>query len=125
MPCDIYLSEHDGCRASSRSGGRTPLFVSQLLPSDGHSTFHSRWVSDEPGKIAERFFDLAQEMVGHIRGGLAQVNVLVSMMFASVSGTASADTAGVGSMIIPAMVKRGTHPASLLRSRQPHRLWVQ
>jgi tripartite ATP-independent transporter DctM subunit len=62
------------------------------------------------GKIAERFFDLAQEMVGHIRGGLAQVNVLVSMMFASVSGTASADTAGVGSMIIPAMVKRGYSP---------------
>jgi len=62
------------------------------------------------GKIAERFFDLAQEMVGHIRGSLAQVNVLVSMMFASVSGTASADTAGVGSMVIPAMVKKGYSP---------------
>ncbi|SHH87150.1 TRAP transporter large permease [Cognatishimia maritima] len=62
------------------------------------------------GNIAERFFDLAQAMVGHIRGGLAQVNVLMSMMFASVSGTASADTAGVGSMVIPAMVKKGYSP---------------
>lgn len=62
------------------------------------------------GNIAERFFDLAQEMVGHVRGGLAQVNVLVSMMFASVSGTASADTAGVGSMVIPAMINKGYSP---------------
>ncbi len=62
------------------------------------------------GNIAERFFDLAHEMVGHIRGGLAQVNVVVSMMFASVSGTASADTAGVGSMVIPAMINKGYAP---------------
>ncbi|MDG4674821.1 TRAP transporter large permease [Shinella sp. 838] len=62
------------------------------------------------GKIADRFIDLAYALVGHIRGGLAQVNVVVSMMFAMVSGTASADTAGTGSVLIPAMVKKGYAP---------------
>ncbi|TBU76342.1 hypothetical protein DNK06_15850 [Pseudomonas daroniae] len=62
------------------------------------------------GNITDRFIDLAQTMVGHIKGGLAQVNVVVSMMFATVSGTATADTAGMGSMMIPAMVKRGYSP---------------
>lgn len=59
------------------------------------------------GNIADRFIDLAQAMVGHIRGGLAQVNIVVSMMFATVSGTASADTAGTGSVLIPAMKAKG------------------
>jgi len=62
------------------------------------------------GKIADRFIDLAYALVGHIRGGLAQVNVVVSMMFAMVSGTATADTAGTGSVLIPAMVKKGYSP---------------
>lgn len=62
------------------------------------------------GNITDRFINLAQAMVGHIRGGLAQVNVVVSMMFASVSGTATADTAGMGSMLIPAMIRKGYSP---------------
>ncbi|MFC3339272.1 TRAP transporter large permease [Paracandidimonas soli] len=62
------------------------------------------------GNITDRFINLAQALVGHIKGGLAQVNVVVSMMFASVSGTATADTAGMGSMLIPAMVKKGYSP---------------
>jgi len=62
------------------------------------------------GQITDRFIRLSEVMVGHIKGGLAQVNVVVSMMFASVSGTASADTAGMGSMLIPAMVKKGYSP---------------
>jgi tripartite ATP-independent transporter DctM subunit len=62
------------------------------------------------GKIADRFIDLAYALVGHIRGGLAQVNVVVSMMFATVSGTASADTASTGAVLIPAMVKKGYNP---------------
>lgn len=62
------------------------------------------------GNITDRFIDLAQVLVGHIRGGIAQVNVFCSMMFATVSGTATADTAGMGSMMIPAMVRRGYSP---------------
>lgn len=62
------------------------------------------------GDITDRFLRIAEVMVGHFKGGLAQVNIVVSMMFGGVSGTATADTAGIGSMLIPAMVKRGYSP---------------
>lgn len=59
------------------------------------------------GKISQKLVDLALVLVGHIRGGLAQANVLVSMIFAGVSGAAQADTAGVGKILIPGMKKQG------------------
>lgn len=59
------------------------------------------------GKISQKLIDLALTMVGHIRGGLAQANILVSMMFAGVSGAAQADTAGVGKILIPNMKRKG------------------
>ena len=57
--------------------------------------------------ITKRIIDLSNALVGHIRGGLAHVNVVASMFFAGVSGSATADTSAIGSMIIPAMVKDG------------------
>jgi tripartite ATP-independent transporter DctM subunit len=45
--------------------------------------------------------------VGHLPGGLAHVNVLVSMLFAGISGSSTADAAGIGSLMIPAMKKQG------------------
>ncbi|MHC5654237.1 TRAP transporter large permease [Stappia sp.] len=60
--------------------------------------------------ITDRLMTFAQTMVGHIRGGLGHINVLVSMMFASMSGSAAADTASVGAIMIPAMTKAG-YPA--------------
>jgi len=59
------------------------------------------------GKISEKLINLALAIVGPIRGGLAHANVLVSMMFAGVSGAAQADTAGVGKVLIPSMLKQG------------------
>lgn len=59
------------------------------------------------GQISQKLIDLALTLVGHIRGGLAHANVLVSMMFAGVSGAAQADTAGVGKVLIPNMIKKG------------------
>lgn len=59
------------------------------------------------GKISEKLIELALAIVGPIRGGLAHANVLVSMMFAGVSGAAQADTAGVGKILIPSMLKKG------------------
>ena len=53
--------------------------------------------------ITNRIFDFANSMVGHIRGGLGHVNVLSSMMFAGMSGSALADAAGLGNMEIKAM----------------------
>ncbi|MCG8484693.1 MAG: TRAP transporter large permease [Clostridia bacterium] len=58
------------------------------------------------GKITDRLMTVSSAFVGHIRGGLAHVNVLVSMLFGGVSGSAVADTSGVGTVIIPAMVKK-------------------
>ena len=63
------------------------------------------------GGITERLLRVADVTVGHVRGGLGHVNVLVSMVFASLSGSAAADTASVGSILIPAMKKAGYDPA--------------
>ncbi|MDQ0160464.1 TRAP transporter large permease [Alkalibacillus salilacus] len=59
------------------------------------------------GKISERLVQFALAIVGSIKGGLAQANVLVSMMFAGVSGASQADTAGVGKILIPSMKENG------------------
>ena len=57
--------------------------------------------------MAIPFFMLAGELMGHLRGGLAHVNVLSSILFAGLSGSAVADTSALGSMLIPAMEKQG------------------
>jgi tripartite ATP-independent transporter DctM subunit len=57
--------------------------------------------------ITVRIVRFAQSMVGHMRGGLAQVNVVDSMMFAGISGSAVADVSALGAMLIPAMEKEG------------------
>ncbi|MCP5370831.1 MAG: TRAP transporter large permease [Hyphomicrobiales bacterium] len=59
------------------------------------------------GGISDRLLRLAQACVGHVRGGLSHINVLVSMVFAGVSGSAVADAAGIGSILIPAMKRAG------------------
>ena len=59
------------------------------------------------GGTTERIFAVANLLVGKIRGGLAQVNVLGSMIFAGMSGSAVADAAGLGTIEIRAMVKEG------------------
>lgn len=59
------------------------------------------------GGITQRLVDFAQVMMGHFRGGLAHVNILSSMLFAGLSGSAVADTSALGSMLIPAMEKNG------------------
>lgn len=62
------------------------------------------------GGITDRLLRFADSTVGHVRGGLGHINVMVSMMFASLSGSAAADTASVGAVLIPAMKKSG-YPA--------------
>ncbi|WOI57339.1 TRAP transporter large permease [Palleronia sp. LCG004] len=59
------------------------------------------------GGITERLVEFAQALMGHLRGGLAHVNVLSSMLFAGLSGSAVADTSALGSMLIPAMERQG------------------
>ena len=59
------------------------------------------------GGITQRLVNLANAMVGHFRAGLAQVNIVASMLFAGLSGSAVADTSALGSMLIPAMEREG------------------
>jgi tripartite ATP-independent transporter DctM subunit len=57
--------------------------------------------------ITDRLIRLSQSMVGHLPGGLGHINVVVSMMFAGISGSSTADAAGIGSLLIPQMKKQG------------------
>ncbi len=59
------------------------------------------------GDIARRLVDLAGALVGHFKGGLGQVNILTSVMFGGVSGSAAADASAVGTIMIPQMRARG------------------
>lgn len=59
------------------------------------------------GGISEKLIALANSCVGWMRGGLAMVNIVASYFFGGISGSASADTASLGSMLIPMMVDEG------------------
>ncbi len=62
-------------------------------------------------KITERIFSFAKSLVGHIPGGLGHVNIIASMIFAGMSGSGLADTAGLGKVEIKAMKDEGYDPA--------------
>lgn len=62
------------------------------------------------GGITERIFRFADAIVGHIRGGLGQVNVLASLFFSGMSGAAVADAAGLGQVELKAMNERNYDP---------------
>jgi tripartite ATP-independent transporter DctM subunit len=59
------------------------------------------------GGMAERLVNLAKVFVGFIRGGMALVNIIASTLFGCISGSSVADTAAVGSVMIPQMIKHG------------------
>ncbi|WP_371227340.1 TRAP transporter large permease [Roseovarius sp. 2305UL8-3] len=60
--------------------------------------------------ITDRLVDLSQRIIGRMRGSMAQANVLVSMFFAGMNGSVVADTATVGSLLVPGMKKAGYPP---------------
>lgn len=57
--------------------------------------------------LTERLMGLARLMVGHLRGGMGHVNVVSSIFFAGINGSAVADTSALGSLLVPAMEKEG------------------
>ncbi|MDA8001368.1 MAG: TRAP transporter large permease [Alphaproteobacteria bacterium] len=61
--------------------------------------------------ITDRLVNLSQRLIGRMRGSMAQANVLVSMFFAGMNGSVVADTATVGSLMVPAMKRAGYPPA--------------
>jgi len=61
----------------------------------------------ERSGLADRLIDLAKALVGSFRGGLGMVDVVASMFFADISGSATADTAAIGSVMVPGLRKAG------------------
>jgi tripartite ATP-independent transporter DctM subunit len=59
------------------------------------------------GDIARRLVALAGGFVGHLRGGLGQVNIIASVLFGGISGSAAADTSAIGGLMVPQMKERG------------------
>jgi len=59
------------------------------------------------GGLTRRLVTFCKVLVGPVRGGLAYINVVISMIFAGITGAAVADTSAIGSILIPAMVKDG------------------
>lgn len=59
------------------------------------------------GGISRRLVEFSNAMVGRVQGGLAEVNVLASMFFGGISGSAVADVSSIGTMLIPMMVDKG------------------
>jgi C4-dicarboxylate transporter DctM subunit len=59
------------------------------------------------GDITRRIVDFSKAITGAVRGGLAMVNIIASMLFAGISGAATADVASIGAVLIPAMKKEG------------------
>lgn len=64
----------------------------------------------EAGGLSSRLVELARTLVGHIRGGLAQVTVVGEIFFSGISGSTTADAAAMGSLMIPMMVRNGYRP---------------
>ena len=62
------------------------------------------------GGISRRLVGFANALIGRFRGGLAQVNILASMFFGGISGSAVADVSSIGAMLIPMMVEDGYDP---------------
>ncbi len=59
------------------------------------------------GGITEDLINLSRVLVGYLRGGLAYINIVASMFFAGITGSAASDTSSVGAILIPAMVDKG------------------
>ena len=69
------------------------------------------------GGISEKLIALANACVGWMRGGMAMVNIVASYFFGGISGSASADTASLGSILIPMMVDQAMTEISPLQLR--------
>lgn len=63
------------------------------------------------GGITKKIVDWAKAFVGHVRGGLAFVNIIACMLFGTISGSAIAGTSAIGSLLIPSMKKEGYPPS--------------
>ena len=73
--------------------------------------------------IAERIIGFTMSLLGHVKGGLAQANILTNSFMAAISGSTAADVAAVGSIMIPAMTGAATSRSSASRSPPARPCW--
>jgi len=59
------------------------------------------------GGLMKRLVSFSEKLIGHVRGGLLQVNILTSMIFAGIQASATADSSAIGSLLIPMTIKNG------------------
>jgi tripartite ATP-independent transporter DctM subunit len=93
LPADVLVIE------TSAGSDSTTLIAIPLFIFAGQLMLH--------GGISARLIAFAASLVGHVRGGLGQVNVLSCLLFGGVSGSAIADVSAIGGALIPQMIERG------------------
>lgn len=106
--CIVYLlltGQDIGLLASQSMNGLFSSFVLMAVP-----LFIFSAEIMNASKITDRLFDFASLLVGRFRGGLAQVNIVASMIFSGMSGSALADAAGPGKLEVDMMVRAGYAP---------------
>ncbi|MBT3359956.1 MAG: TRAP transporter large permease [Rhodospirillales bacterium] len=98
----LYVADIDFSMLSQRMTTAVDSFLILAIP-----FFYLAGELMNACKLTDRIVNMSKAFVGHIHGGLAQVNIVASMIFAGMSGSATADTAALGSVLIPAMKKEG------------------
>src|SRR5947207_104600 len=96
--------------ARGKAVGQLIVHVSILLVALIFIAFGWRFAAfgyEQSSGMTEKLLALSRALVGHLPGGLGHVSVLVSMLFAGISGSSTAEAAGVGGVLIPAMKKQG------------------
>lgn len=118
VPVFAAMAVSVGVFAAAFPGAMQPFIIAQSFVQGLDSTalvaiplFFLAGAIMNRGGISARLLALARSLIGHQRGGLAQVNVTGSVIFAGVSGSAVADAAAMGSVLIPAMKREGYPPA--------------
>ena len=98
-------------RALSRPAAAGGLPAAELrherLLADGHPVLHLCRRPDGARRHRQRIVAFAGSLVGHVRGGLGQVNIVAATLFGGISGSAVAEAAAVGGLMIPQMKARG------------------
>lgn len=99
----LYLGEYNQLRLMTQQFfGGLDVFSLMAIP-----FFIFAGILMNHSGLTNRLLMFARALVGHLRGGLGYVNVVASIIFAGVNGSAAADTSALGSILIPAMAKEG------------------
>jgi tripartite ATP-independent transporter DctM subunit len=109
VPCILACAFYPELPIQLMNARLANSFISTSLLAAPLFIFAAQILSDI--KITDVIFNFVNKCVGHLRGGLAYVNVLASIIFAGMSGSATADTASLGKVEIEAMNNQGYPPA--------------